>query len=281
MSLHVEIGRPDGGAPRSVMPTAIVAAFIIVAVVVICAFFGASIAPDSPFTQRLEVGDVPPSAQFLAGTDLLGRDVLSRVIFGAWTALVGPVVVAVGAFSIATVLGLLSGYLGGMVDSIVMRWVDFMLALPSPLVAIVVVGVIGGGYWTAVLVLIILFTAPDTRIVRSAVLEQRPRPYIDAARVLGISKTRILFVHILPNVLPIVLAYVVLDFAFALVSLAGLSFLGLGVEPGTPDWGRMLFENRTILFSNPVALLLPAAMVILTAVSMNLIGDWLFTRLTR
>ena len=133
-----------------------------------------------------------------------------------------------------------------------MRWVDFMIALPGPLVAIVVVGVVGGGYWTAVLVLIILFTAPDTRIVRSAVLEQRPLPYIDAARALGVSKTRILFVHILPNVLPLVLAYVLLDFAFALVNLAGLSFLGLGVEPGTPDWGRMLFENRTILFSNPV-----------------------------
>ena len=95
--------------------------------------------------------------------------------------------------------------------------------------------------------------------MRSAVLEQRPLPYIDAARTLGISKTRILFVHILPNVLPIILAYVVLDFAFALVNLAGLSFLGLGVEPGHPDWGRMLFENRNILFSNPVALLLPAA----------------------
>ena len=281
MSLHVEVARPKGAEPRAAIPAAIVIAFVVVAVVVICAFFGGSIAPDSPFAQRLQVGDVPPSAEFLAGTDLLGRDVLSRVIHGAWTALVGPVVIAAGAFSIATVLGLLSGYLGGVVDSAVMRWVDFMLALPGPLVAIVVVGVVGGGYWTAVAVLIILFTAPDTRIVRSAVLEQRPRPYIDAARALGVSKTRILFIHILPNVLPIILAYVVLDFAFALVNLAGLSFLGLGVEPGTPDWGRMLFENRTILFTNPVALLLPAAMVILTAVSMNLIGDWLFERLTR
>jgi len=162
-----------------------------------------------------------------------------------------------------------------------MRWVDFMFALPGPLVAIVVVGVVGGGYWTAVAVLVVLFTAPDTRIVRSAVLEQRPLPYIDAARALGISKTRILFVHILPNILPLVLAYVVLDFAFALVNLAGLSFLGLGVEPGTPDWGRMLFENRNILFANPVGLLFPAGMIILTAVSMNLIGDWLFEKLTR
>jgi peptide/nickel transport system permease protein len=162
-----------------------------------------------------------------------------------------------------------------------MRWVDFMIALPGILVAIVVVGVVGGGYWTAVVVLTVLFTAPDTRIVRSAVLEQRPLPYIDAARTLGISKRRILFVHILPNVLPIIFAYVLLDFAFALINLSGLSFLGLGVQPGTPDWGRMLFENRNILFSNPVALLLPATMIILTAVSMNMIGDWLFERLTR
>ena len=281
MSLHLETERREAGTRRATVSLGVAAAFIVVAIVVICAFFGAQIAPDSPFTQRLEVGDVPPTTQFLAGTDLLGRDVLSRVIYGAWTALVGPLTVAVSGWAIATVLGLLAGYLGGWVDSAIMRWVDFMLALPGPLVAIVVVGVVGGGYWTAVLVTTIIFTAPDTRIVRSAVLEQRPRPYIDAARALGVSKVRILFIHILPNVLPIILAYVVLDFAFALVNLAGLSFLGLGVEPGTPDWGRMLFENRTILFTNPVALLLPAGMIILTAVSMNLIGDWLFERLTR
>jgi peptide/nickel transport system permease protein len=263
------------------LPIVILIAVLIIAVVAICAVLGEWIAPYSPFLQRLGVGDTPPSAAHIAGTDLLGRDVLSRVIYGARTALVGPVVVASGAFAIATLLGLLSGYLGGLVDSAIMRWVDFMFALPGPLVAIVVVGVVGGGYWTAVFVLVVLFTAPNTRIVRSAVLEQRPLPYVDAARTLGISKTRILFVHILPNVLPIILAYIVLDFAFALVNLAGLSFLGLGVEPGTPDWGRMLFEYRNILFSNPVALLLPAGMIILTAVSMNLIGDWLFERFAK
>lgn len=263
------------------LPVFVLFAALIIAAVVICAVLGERIAPDSPFLQRLGVGDTPPSQDHIAGTDLLGRDVLSRVIYGARTALAGPVVVAAGAFAISTLLGLLSGYLGGLVDSAIMRWVDFMFALPGPLVAIVVVGVVGGGYWTAVLVLVVLFTAPDTRIVRSAVLEQRPLPYIDAARTLGISKTRILFVHILPNIAPIILAYVVLDFAFALVNLAGLSFLGLGVEPGTPDWGRMLFENRTILFSNPAALLLPAGMIILTAVSMNVVGDWLFERFSK
>jgi peptide/nickel transport system permease protein len=278
VTLPLELQKQASAAARGRIPVVILLAMLLIAIVVVCALFGGAIAPDSPDTQRLLIGDKPPSAAFLAGTDLLGRDVLSRVIYGAWTALAGPIVIAAGAFTIATVLGLLSGYLGGLVDSTIMRWVDFMFALPGPLVAIVVVGVVGGGYWVAVLVLVILFTAPDTRIVRSAVLEQRPRPYIDAARSLGVSKMRILFIHILPNVLPIVLAYVLLDFAFALVNLAGLSFLGLGVQPGTPDWGRMLFENRNILFSNPVALLLPAAMIILTAVSMNLIGDWLFER---
>ena len=152
--------------------------------------------------------------------------------------------------------------------------------MPGPLIAIVVVGIVGGGYWTAVAVLVILFMAPDTRIVRSAVLAQRSLPYIEAARTLGVSRVRILFVHLLPNVLPIVLSYVVLDFAFALVNLAGLSFLGLGVQPGTADWGRMLFENRGIMFSNPVAVLLPALMIVLTAGSINIIGDWLNDRLS-
>ena len=280
MTLPVVI-REKAAARRRFLPFGILLAMILVAIVVACAILPSVIAPGDPATQRLLIGDRPPSAEFWAGTDLLGRDALSRTIHGARTALVGPVIIAASAFAIATLLGLLAGYLGGAVDSAIMRWVDFMLALPGPLVAVVVVGVVGGGYWTAVVVLVVLFTAPDTRIVRSAVLEQRPLPYIVAARALGIAKRRILFVHILPNILPIVLAYVVLDFAFALVNLAGLSFLGLGVEPGTPDWGRMLFENRNILFSNPVALLLPATMIILTAVSMNLIGDWLFERLTR
>ena len=188
------------------LPVLVALACLVMAAVVICALFGSFIAPSDPYQQRLGVAVSLPSAEFPAGTDTLGRDILSRVIHGAWNALVGPLVIAAGAFAIATVLGLLAGYLGGWVDTVIMRWVDFMFGLPSTLITIVVVGVVGGGYWTAVLVLLMLFVAPDTRIVRSAVLEQRPRPYIDAARTLGISRTRILFVHILPNILPIILA---------------------------------------------------------------------------
>ena len=159
---------------------------------VACAVFGPWITPGSPFAQNLALADTPPSAQHLAGTDILGRDVFSRVIHGARTALVGPALIAVGAFAIATLLGLLAGYFGGLLDTVVMRWVDFMMALPGMLVAIVVVGVIGGGYWSAVLVLIVFFAATDTRIVRGAVLEQRRMPYIEAARAMGVSVPRIL-----------------------------------------------------------------------------------------
>jgi len=270
-----------GVTPRAGrVPITVWIAMVFVLVAVVCAVFGPQIAPYRANRQDLLLGTVPPGGDHLAGTDLLGRDVLSRTIVGARTALVGPTIVAVGAFAIATILGLLSGYLGGVIDSAVMRWVDFMFALPGPLIAIVIVGVAGGGFWTAVVVLVVLFTAPDTRIVRSAVLEQRPLPYIEAARTLGISKGRIMFLHVLPNILPIVAAYVVLDFAFALVSLAGLSFLGLGVSPGTADWGRMLFENRTILFTNPLAALLPAAAIVVTAGSINIIGDWIYQRIS-
>jgi peptide/nickel transport system permease protein len=269
---------PIGRTRRT--PVTVWIAMAFVAVAVVCAAFGPRIAPYRADEQQLLVGDTPPSAEHWAGTDLLGRDVLSRTIVGARTALVGPAVVAAGAFAIATVLGLMAGYIGGATDSLVMRWVDFMFALPGPLIAIVIVGVVGGGFWTAVAVLVVLFTAPDTRIVRSAVLEQRPLPYIEAARTLGISRRRIMFRHIFPNILPLIAAYVVLDFAFALVSLAALSFLGLGVPPGTPDWGRMLAENRTILLTNPMAALLPAAAIVITAGSINIIGDWTYERMS-
>jgi len=277
MAEILELQRAEATRGRRV-PFTVAVALALLIVLVVFAVFGSVIAPHDPDEQRLLVSDTPPSSEFWAGTDQLGRDVLSRSIVGARTALVGAVVVSVGAFVIATVLGLISGYLGGATDAVVMRSVDLMLALPGLLIAIVVVGVVGGGFWVAVLVLIVLFAAPDTRIVRSAVLEQRPLPYIEAARTLGVSKPRVMFGHILPNITPIILAYIVIDFAFALIALASLSFLGLGVDPGTADWGRMLFENKGLLFSNPWAVVVPALFIIAAAASMNLAGDWLYDR---
>jgi peptide/nickel transport system permease protein len=251
---------------------------IVIGVMVLAAF-GEWIAPD-PSAQDLATGVAGPSAAHWLGTDDLGRDVLARLIVGARTAVLGPVLITLGSALIGTLLGLLAGYVGGLSDSVILRWADLMFALPGQLVAIVVVGVLGGGYFLAVAILIVLSSPYDTRLIRAATLEQRPRAYIEAARVLGLPGRRVAMAHLLPNLVPLIIASVFLGFAYALLALAALSFLGLGVGAGTPDWGRMLAEGRTLLFKNPAAALAPGAMLILTAASMNLVGDWLAERLS-
>jgi peptide/nickel transport system permease protein len=259
---------------------AVAIAVVVLAAVVVCAIFGEWIAPYDPNEQDLLNSLMGPSREHLLGTDDLGRDILSRTIVGARTAVVGPVLIALGAMVIGNVLGLLAGYHGGVTDSSISRWTDLVYAMPALLVAIVVVGVLGGGYFLAVALLVILFSPIDTRIVRGATLDQRGRPYVEAARLLGLSNRRIMARHIWPNILPLALANAFLTFAFSIVSLASLSFLGLGVGPGTPDWGRMLSDSRTLLFDVPWAALAPGIAIVVTAASVNVIGDWLYERLS-
>jgi peptide/nickel transport system permease protein len=258
----------------------VIAAVLVVAAVVVAALFGSWIAPYDPNHQDLLTGLSKPSSEHLLGTDDLGRDVLSRTIVGARTALVGPLLIALGAMLLGNALGLVAGYVGGAVDSTISRFADLVFALPALLVAIVVVGVVGGGYSVAVALLVLLYCPVDTRIVRGATLAQRRLPYVEAARMLGLSRRRIMFRHIWPNVLPLAVANAFLTFAFSLVSLAALSFLGLGAGPETPDWGRMLSDSRTLLFDNPWSAVAPGVALVLTAASINIIGDWLFERLS-
>ena len=239
----------------------------------IFAAFGRLIAPHDPNAQNLLTGIIGPRSNHLLGTDTLGRDVLSEVLVAARTAIVGPALIVLGSLLIGGTLGLIAGYKGGRADWIIMRWVDIMYALPALLVAIVIVGVLGGGYFLAVALLAILSAPYDARVIRAATLEQRPLPYVEAAKTLGLSDRAIMFTHIGPNVFPIIVANSFLNFAFALVSLASLSFLGLGVGPDTPDWGRMLFDNRELITQNAAAVLAPAIMIILTAASLNVLGD--------
>lgn len=252
----------------------------ILGIVVICAVGGGAVAPHDPSAQNLLVTLTGPSGSHPFGTDDLGRDVLSRTIAGARTAVLGPLIIALGAMLIGNVLGLWAGYRGGWVDAVIMRLADFVYALPALLVAIVVVGVLGGGYFHAVILLVFLYCPLDARLVRAATLEQRGRAYVEAARTLGLSSRRIMFLHIWPNVLPVAIANATLAFAYALVSLSSLSFLGIGVGPGTADWGRMLSDSRTLLFQNPATALAPGIALVLTAASVNVIGDWLFERVS-
>ena len=251
------------------------------AIVLICALAGAYLAPHDPSQQDLTAGLVGPTAHHWLGTDSLGRDIFSRLIAGSRSALLGPVLIVLGALLAGNVLGVVSGYYAGRVDWVIMRGVDIMYALPALLIAIVVVGTLGGGYFRAVGLLIILTIPYDTRVIRGATLEQRGLPYIESAKALGLSSRRIMFRNLWPNLVPIVIANSFLNLSFSLVTLAGLSFLGLGVGPGTADWGRMLAENEPLLVGNPLAVIAPALMIVLVAASMNLIGDWLAERVAR
>lgn len=238
--------------------------------------FGNFIAPQNAHALNLQEALRKPSGAHWLGTDALGRDVLSRIVVGARSAFVGPLIIALASMLVGNVLGLMAGYYGGWVDAAIMRWVDLMWAVPGLLVIIVVAGALGGGYWLAVTVLFVLTIPFDTRVVRGVTLEQAPRPYVEAAKTLGVSDTRIMLSHVWPNVSATAVSNTFLVFAGALVALSGLSFLGLGVSPGTPDWGLMLAEGRALLFANPVACLAPGVMIVLTATCMTLVGDWFY-----
>jgi peptide/nickel transport system permease protein len=250
-----------------------------VGLLVIVAITANWIAPNDPATQNLVDSGQGPSGTYWLGTDELGRDIFSRLLVGTRTGLIGPAAVALGAGVLGTLLGVVTGYFGGWIDAVVMRSIDLVYAVPPLLVAIVIVG-IWGGYWLAVLLLILLSAPGDVRVVRAAVLAQRELPYVAAARTVGVSPIRIATRHVLPNVLPTVVANVLLQFVVGLIALSGLAFLGIGVEVGTPDWGLMIAENRGVLDLNPWAVVAPAVAITLLAVAMTVVGDRAYEVLT-
>lgn len=231
-------------------------------------------------TQSILDSLLPPGTPgHLLGTDELGRDVLLFTLAGTGSAIAGPMVIAVGSMLIAIVVGTLAGYIRGSVDWAVGRVVDILLSLPVMLVALVVAGIFGAGYWVTVGMLVLLFAPSDIRIVRAGVTEQAPRPYVEAAQMLSLSPATIMYRHIVPNVWPLIITNLMLNIAIALVTLSSLSFLGIGVGPGVPDWGRQIADGRSLLGDNPAMLLLPAILIVLVAMSINVVGDHLGERL--
>jgi peptide/nickel transport system permease protein len=263
------------------LPVTIALALGVLAAAVIAVALGGVLYPDA-MRQDILSGLLPAgSPGHPLGTDELGRDVWAMTVAGAASALIGPVCVAIGSMILGIVLGTLAGFERGWLDIVISRWTDLLLALPVLLAAIVVSGVFGGGYWVTVALLILLFSPSDIRIVRAGVLEQSSRPYIEAARMLSLSRWRVMFRHILPNVSTLVITNVMLNIAFALVAFSSLSFLGVGVPPGTADWGRQLTDNRAIMFDNPAAVIVPALLIIAVASAVNLVGDWIGQRLSQ
>jgi peptide/nickel transport system permease protein len=260
-------------------PVVVIVAFAIVILAALTALLGGLVFPHATGQDIMASLDPIGTASHPLGTDELGRDVLQMAVAGAASALAGPVVIAMGSAAIGLFFGTIAGYRGGIADTFIARWSDLLLSLPVVLVAIVVVGITGGGYWPTVILLMILFTPSDIRLVRSAVMEQTARPYVEAARVLGLRPRRIAVVHIIPNVIPIEAANLLLNIAFALVSLSALSFLGLGVAPGSANWGQQLADGQSIMAQNPAAVWTPALLIIVVACSINVVGEWLSGRL--
>ncbi len=249
-------------------------------VIIVIALGAPWLAPHDPAKQSLLDSAISPNGTHWLGTDNLGRDIASRLIYGARWALIGPFAIAAGAGLLGTSLGLLAGSAGGRIDGITMRVIDLIYSIPPLLLVIVIVGVFGGGYLLAVVVIIVLSAPGDVRLVRSAVLAQRELPYVQAARVVGLRETEISVKHVLPNIAPTVTANVLLEFVGGLVALSGLAFLGLGLPAGSADWGLMLAENRGILDLNPNAAIAPALLIMLTAVSMTVLGDRVYDYLS-
>jgi peptide/nickel transport system permease protein len=271
--------RAEGGRKARIqVSVALSIAFL--AFVAVCALLPGLVAPGSTQQDILLGVSGPGIAGHPLGTDTLGRDILKLTLGGTPSAIAGPLVIAVGSMLLGLLLGTLAGYRGGPLDAVIARWADLLLALPAVLLAVVVAGIVGGGYWITVAVLIVLFSPSDIRLIRGAVMEQKTQPYIESAKVLRMPAWRIMFRQLLPNVMPVALANVMLNIAFAIVAMSSLSYLGLGVGPGSPDWGRQLSDGQNILAANPAAIVAPGVMIVATATAINIVGDWLYEWLT-
>ncbi|HSB73508.1 MAG TPA: ABC transporter permease [Candidatus Methylomirabilis sp.] len=247
----------------------------IVCLLLVAALLAPILAPHDPDKQDLPAKRTPPGAHYLLGADEFGRDILSRVIYGSRVALlVGTVSVAI-ALGLGLLFGILSGYLGGAVDSLISRGMEILLAFPYLLLAIAVVSALGPGVLNTTLAVGIWAMPAFARIVRASVLSLKETDYVQAARAVGAPTRAILLRHILPNFLPTLIVYSTLYMANAILVEAALSFLGLGVQPPTASWGLMVATGRDFLLLAPHITSIPGLAIMLAVLGFNLLGDGL------
>lgn len=246
---------------------------------ILAALFGPNVAP-YPFDDfvRDSTGAVarrvPPGGEFLFGTDRLGRDVFSRILWGARDVIGVAGLATTMSVVLGTAIGLAIGYRGGWIDEFISRGFDSLLAIPALVLALVMLATVGPSAWGIVVVIVLLYTPIVTRVIRSATLGLRSAGYVEAARLRGESTAYILFREILPGVLPALAVEAALRFSYAIFLTASLGFLGLGVQPPSPDWGRMVYEAR-LDERAPWAMWFPAAAIALLVISVNLTADGL------
>lgn len=250
----------------------------IVALVIFMAVAAPLIAPYNPDEQMfdgltLEGAPMPPSAQFLLGTDTLGRDLFSRLLYGARTSLIIGLVANGIAVAIGLLIGILSGYMRGLVGNALMRFTDLMMAFPALLLAIVLAALLRPSLWIVAMVIALVNWVQVARIVYTETRGLVERDFILAERSLGAGHLRILFHHILPHLMPTAIVWGTLGIATTVLLEATLSFLGIGVQPPTPSWGNIIFESQSYFQAAPWLVFIPGAVILLTALSFNLVGD--------
>jgi peptide/nickel transport system permease protein len=249
------------------------AGLIALLVIVLAAVSASQVSPYDPLKQDFRVERQAPNIQHPMGTDEFGRDVLSRVIWGARVSVLAGLVAASIALASGLVLGMLAAYYGGRADALIMRTMDVVLAFPYLLLAIAVVAILGPGLLTAMIAIGVVYVPSYARVVRSAVLSVRAREYVEAARALGAADGRVMWQHVLPNALAPVIVQTTLNIGAAIVDTAGLSFLGLGTQPPTPDWGNMLSAGRSYVIDSPWIATFPGLAILVTVLAFNLMGD--------
>lgn len=252
-------------------------AFAVTSVLVLCllliAIAAPVIAPYDPTHAAMKDAFLEPGAQHLFGTDKLGRDCFSRVLYGARASLTGVLVLVASVFVVGTTMGVVSGYFGGKVDMVIMRISDMMISFPGMILAIAIAGIMGGSLVNAVFALTIVSWTKYARLSRSMVLKVKRRDFVEAAIVNGGTPGHILWVHILPNILPMMVITAAADIGALMMELAGLSFLGFGSQPPAPEWGLMLNEGRQQLQTSPWLMFFPGLAIFVTVVVFNLWGD--------
>jgi peptide/nickel transport system permease protein len=255
---------------------------VMAVILIVVAITAPLIAPFDPLTQfpdgltgEFAVPRPPGSDQFIFGTDSLGRDFLSRMIWGGRISITVAVAANVVSITIAVILGGIAGYIGGWADTAIMRTVDLALGFPTLLLQIALATILPPSLWTVIVVITIFGWVYPTRIFRGQILSMRQRPFVEAARALGASKLRIFVKHLLPHLLPTIIVFSTLRIPTAILTEAGLSFLGLGVRPPTPSWGNLILEGTRFYRSAPWLVLYPGFLIMLTILSFNLLGDGL------
>ena len=228
--------------------------------------------PPGRETDRIEVLGIP-NARFWFGTDLLGRDLLSRVIHGAQTSLIIGLVANGVALAIGTVVGVTAGYVRGFAGSVLMRFTDLMMCFPALLLAIVLAAVFTPSLWIVAMVIAMVNWVQIARVVYSQTVSLSEREFIEATRSLGASRTRILVRHVLPHLVPTIVVWGTLGIATTVLLEATLSYLGIGVQPPTPSWGNIIFENQSYFSTAPWLVFIPGAAILVMAVAFNLLGD--------